>query len=177
MLVYSSFKNGDPYYLISGKWEFCKMLQLIDCFNLATLFGSTFSDTFVTLAISSTLFCQIYGLQYSSKERYKPLARCELCCRLCDSLHVLCDSSVVDPGEWPRWPGPPTLISRRNWGPKGRKKFFWRPGPPVISRPGSATVPVVRYAINIAHHGIKTVSIMARILERFQESVVKLYQN
>ena len=28
-------------------------------------------------------------------------------------------------------PPPPTLISRPNWGPKGWKKFFWRPGPPL----------------------------------------------
>ena len=124
MLVYSSFNNGHPHYLISGKWKFWKMLQLIDCFNLATLFWSTYSDRFVTLAISSTLFCQIYGLQYSSKESYKPLMRCKLCCALRNSLHVLCDSSVVDPGEWPRWPGPPTLISRQNWGPTGQKYFF-----------------------------------------------------
>ena len=155
------------------------MLQLIDCFNLATLFGSTFSDTFVTLAISSTLFCQIYGLQYSSKERYKPLARCELCCRLCDSLHVLCDSSVVDPGEWPRWPGPspPHPYFQTKLRPKGQKKFLKTRPPLLISRPGSSTVPVVCYAINIVHHGVKTVSIMAKILEQFQESVVKLYQD
>ena len=131
MLVYSSLKNGDPYYLISGKREFCKMLQLIDCFNLATLFGSTFSDTFVILAISSTLFCHIYGLQYNSKERYKPLARCELCCRLCDSLHVLCDSSVVDPGEWPRWPGPPPLFLDKTEAQRAEKIFLGDQAPPL----------------------------------------------
>ena len=111
------------------------MLQLIDCFNLATLFGSTFSDTFVTLAISSTLFCQIYGLQYSSKESYKPLTRCELCRELCDSLHVLCDSSVVDPGEWPRWPGPsppPPLFLDETEAQRAKKIFEDQAPPPYL---------------------------------------------
>ena len=156
------------------------MLQLIDCFNLATLFWSTYSYSFVTLAISSTLFCQIYGLQYSSKESYKPLARCELCRRLCNSLHVLRDSSVVDTGEWPRWPGPPPPFFLDKTEAQRAEKIFLGdqpPPPPLISRSGSATVPVVRYAINIAHHGVKTVSIKAKILEWFQESVVKLYQD
>ena len=29
-------------------------------------------------------------------------------------------------------PAPPPLIFRPNWGPKGSKKFFWRPGPPFL---------------------------------------------
>ena len=39
------------------------------------------------------------------------------------------DQRVVDPGEGPRGPGSPPIF-RPNWGPKGRKKFFWRPPPP-----------------------------------------------
>ena len=51
-----------------------------------------------------------------------------------------------------RGPGGPAhpLIFRLNWGPRGRTKFFWRPGPPyqrvwmtaprpLISRSGSGT--------------------------------------
>ena len=35
---------------------------------------------------------------------------------------------------------PPSLIFRPNWGPKGRKIYiFWRPGPPLIWRSGSAS--------------------------------------
>ena len=50
--------------------------------------------------------------------------------------------AVADPGEGPGGPGP--LIFRPKWGPKGRKKFFWRPPPPppLLSGsvwPGSAT--------------------------------------
>ena len=37
---------------------------------------------------------------------------------------------VADPGEGPGGPGPPPpLVFRSNWGPKGRKIFFWRPPP------------------------------------------------
>ena len=56
--------------------------------------------------------------------------------------------AVADPGEGTGGPGP--LIFRPKWGPKGRKKFFWRPPPlpfsqgpydcpPLIWRSGSAT--------------------------------------
>ena len=40
---------------------------------------------------------------------------------------------VADPGEGPEGPGVP-LIFRPKWGPKGRKKLFWRPGPPPLSQ-------------------------------------------
>ena len=92
---------------------------------------------------------------------------------------MLRDSSVVDTGEWPRWPGPPPPFFLDKTEAQRAEKIFLgdQPPPPLISRSGSATVPVVRYAINIAHHGVKTVSIKAKILERFQESVVKLYQD
>ena len=40
---------------------------------------------------------------------------------------------VADPGEGPVPPTPP-LICRPKWGPKDRKKFFWRPGPPPYLR-------------------------------------------
>ena len=47
--------------------------------------------------------------------------------------------TVADPEEGPG--GPPPLIFRRNWGPKGGKTIFLRPPPPppVISRSGSGT--------------------------------------
>ena len=80
-------------------------------------------------------------------------------------------------GSGPGGRDPPPLFLDETEAQRAEKIFFGDQAPPVISRPGSATVPVVRYVINTAHHGIKTVSIMARILERFQESVVKLYQN
>ena len=38
-------------------------------------------------------------------------------------------------------------------------------------------IPVVHYAIHVAHHELKTVTIMAKILEQFQDSVVRLYQD
>ena len=44
---------------------------------------------------------------------------------------------VADPGEGPVPPPPPPtppLICRPKWGPKDRKKFFWRPGPPPYLR-------------------------------------------
>ena len=40
--------------------------------------------------------------------------------------------AVADLGEVPGW-APPHLIFRPNWGPKSRKKFFWRP-PPALSQ-------------------------------------------
>ena len=42
---------------------------------------------------------------------------------------------VADPEERPGVPVSP-LIFRPKWGPKGRKKVFWRPGPPLISGSG-----------------------------------------
>ena len=33
-------------------------------------------------------------------------------------------------------PHPPPLMFRPNWGPKGRKNVFWRPGTPLISGSG-----------------------------------------
>ena len=39
--------------------------------------------------------------------------------------------TVADPGDAP----PPHLIFRPNWGPKGRKKVFWRPLAPPPSPP------------------------------------------
>ena len=38
--------------------------------------------------------------------------------------------TVADLGESPRGPAPTPLIFRPNWGPKGRKKFFWERSPP-----------------------------------------------
>ena len=131
MLVYSSFKNGHPYYLISGKWEFCKMLQLIDCFNLATLFWSTFSDTFVILPISSTLFCQIYGFSTAQK-KVTSLSR-NANCIVGHAIPFACFACYM--------------------------------------------IGVVCYAIHVEHHGLITVSIIAKILNRFQEWKVKLYQD
>ena len=40
---------------------------------------------------------------------------------------------VADPGVGPGARGPAPLIFRPNWGPKGRKKFFWRLRPPSLS--------------------------------------------
>ena len=42
-------------------------------------------------------------------------------------------SPLADPGEGTGAPAPlpPALIFRPNWGPKGWKNFFWRPGPPL----------------------------------------------
>ena len=43
-------------------------------------------------------------------------------------------TSVADLGKGPGGPGPlPPLIFRPNWGPKGRKIFFFRPDIPLIS--------------------------------------------
>ena len=59
-------------------------------------------------------------------------------------LHI----PLVDPGEGPRGPALP-LIFRPNWGPRGRKSFFWDwvlpflpspPSPRLIWRSGSTTV-------------------------------------
>ena len=35
--------------------------------------------------------------------------------------------AVADPGEGPGEPTPAPLSFRPNWGPKGQKKFLWRP--------------------------------------------------
>ena len=62
---------------------------------------------------------------------------------------MLGNPAVADPGEGPRRPAP--LIFRPKWGPKGRKKIFWRRPPPLsqslddrpsplIWRSGSVTV-------------------------------------
>ena len=42
---------------------------------------------------------------------------------------------MADLGEGPGKPGSP-LIFRPKWGSNGRKKFFWRPGPLLISGSG-----------------------------------------
>ena len=38
-------------------------------------------------------------------------------------------------------------------------------------------IPVAHYTILLARDGLKTVSIVAEILERFQESMVKFYRD
>ena len=44
-------------------------------------------------------------------------------------------------GPW----GPASLIFRPKWDPKGRKQFFWRPGPPLISGSGWPSPPPPPY--------------------------------
>ena len=57
-------------------------------------------------------------------------------------LHI----PVADPGEGPRGPAPHPLIFRPNWGPKGRKSFFWdwallfSPPPPTHPPPPNLKV-------------------------------------
>ena len=53
------------------------------------------------------------------------------------SLFQLIFENFVQPLPWQiqgRGPGanPPPLIFRPKWDPKGRKNFFWRPGPPYL---------------------------------------------
>ena len=56
------------------------------------------------------------------------------------TLHLF---AVADPGEGPWGPGSP-LIFRPKWGPKGRKKFFWRPGPPYLRVWMTSSSPLIR---------------------------------
>ena len=39
------------------------------------------------------------------------------------------------------WVARAPLIFRPNWGPKGRKKIFWRPPPPLVSGSGWPALP------------------------------------
>ena len=53
-------------------------------------------------------------------------------------------------------PSPPPLIFRPNWGPKGRKNFFWRPSPPLSQNlnyhPPPTPLPLIwRYGSAIVH--------------------------
>ena len=52
-----------------------------------------------------------------------------------NKVDVDIELTVVDPAEGPGGPAP--LIIEPNWGPRGRKKLFWRPRPHLISRSGS----------------------------------------
>ena len=45
-----------------------------------------------------------------------------------NKVDVDIELAVVDPAEGPGGPAP--LIIEPNWGPRGRKKLFWRPAPP-----------------------------------------------
>ena len=92
--------------------------------------------------------CGCYGFSLCSPESYPNLLQLYLYYLLNCTLHC---SGGSRGGAW--GPGSP-LIFRPNWGPKGGKKFFWRPAPhfskglddpthtpppPIISRFGAST--------------------------------------
>ena len=52
-----------------------------------------------------------------------------------NKVDVDIELAVVDPVEGPGGAAP--LIIEPNWGPRGRKKLFWRPAPPLIQGRGS----------------------------------------
>ena len=56
-----------------------------------------------------------------------------------NKVDVDIELAVVDPVEGPGGVGggAAPLIIEPNWGPRGRKKLFWRPRPHLISRSGS----------------------------------------
>ena len=81
--------------------------------------------------------CGCYGVSLCSPESYPNLLQLYLYYLINYTLHCSGGSRGGAGG-----PGSP-LIFRPNWGPKGRKKFFWRathPPPPNISRSGAGTV-------------------------------------
>ena len=81
--------------------------------------------------------CGCHGFSLCSPESYPNLLQLYLYYLLNYTLHC---SGGSRGGAWgPRSP----LIFRPNWGPKGRKKFYWRaahPLLPIISRSGAGTV-------------------------------------
>ena len=42
--------------------------------------------------------------------------------------------TVADPGEGSGGLGSLFFLNQTNWGPRGRKKFFWRLPPPPLSK-------------------------------------------
>ena len=66
--------------------------------------------------------------------------------------------SVTDPWEGPRMGAPLPLIFRPNGGPNGRKKLFWRPGPPYL-RVWMTTPPYLNDVVGIRVDVIAVLSI------------------
>ena len=97
-----------------------------------------FPNSFVFLRLDHKWYnkCGCYGFSLCSPESYPNLLQLYLYYILNYTLHC---SGGSRGGAW--GPGSP-LIFRPNWGPKGRKKIFWRaahPLLPIISRSGAST--------------------------------------
>ena len=91
-----------------------------------------------TLRKSTTKRVELPCCASLAKKR-QVVVSCEILLQKVESSSTFCNktcTSVVDPGEGPKGPGPSPLILRPKWGPKGRKKIFLRPPPPSISGSG-----------------------------------------